>query len=63
MVFRLREMDYHSRVRTLELYALDARKVRGDLRYTNSLFVTGRAERFFSLSYTSHMRGHDRPLF
>jgi hypothetical protein len=59
----LRNLSYPVRRSRLKLFSLKYRRLRGCLIYTYRLFQSHEQNQFFSLSRTSHLRGHSRKLF
>jgi hypothetical protein len=62
-VHGLSNTSYTIRMRILDLYSLDVRRLRGDLMFTYSLFQSGLAEVVFDMAETRHLRGHERKIF
>ncbi|MBM6549301.1 hypothetical protein H7673_10610 [Streptococcus dysgalactiae subsp. equisimilis] len=63
MVHGLHNRPYRERLETLQLFPLDARRLRGDLILVFQLFSSGRESEFFVLSETENLRGNGRKLF
>ena len=67
LVPSLREKTFEERLRKLDLFPLEERRVRGDLIIATFKILTGLvdvdASSLFTLSQTSNTRGHDMKLF
>ena len=63
LVCGLRNIDYPSRLRTLNLFPLEYRRLRGDLIFTFFLFRSGLAEKFFIMCPDNNRRGHDKKIY
>ena len=48
------------RLKSLSLYPLERRRLRGDLIFTFNLSVKGRLEDFYSLAQIDRLRGHSK---
>jgi hypothetical protein len=63
LVCGLRNVDYPSRLRELNLFPLEYRRLRGDLIFTFFLFRSGLADKFFTMCPENNLRGHDKKIF
>lgn len=61
-VHGLKSLSYPERLRQLNLYPLDLRRLRGDLIFTFMLFQQNQAETFFTLDTNTQLRGHNKKL-
>jgi hypothetical protein len=66
MVPELKELSYEERLKQLNLYSLERRRLRGDLIETFKILKgldKVNAEQFFSINATGRTRGHSMKLF
>ena len=63
LVCGLRNVDYPSRLRILNLFPLEYRRLRGDLIFTFFLFRSGLAEKFFTMCPENNRRGHNKKIY
>ena len=61
-VVGLRNLSYTDRLKSLNLYPLERRRLRGDLIFTFNLSVKGRLQDFFTLAKVDRLRGHSKKL-
>ena len=59
----LRDLPYADRLKSLNLYPFDVRRLRGDLIFTYVMFAKGEAEQFFTAGDCDSLRGHNKKLF
>ena len=63
LAYGLRRAPYTNRMKILNLYPLDVRRMRGDFILLYSLFESGQVAQLFCSATTDHLRGHERKLF
>ena len=63
IVSGLHNVQYEERLRLLNLYPLQLRRLRGDLIFIYVQFAQGKIEELFSLADKGSLRGHDYKLY
>ena len=66
LVWKLKNLPYEERLKKLDLYPLEQRRLRGDLIETYKI-LTGKenldCEKFFEVAKSSNLRGNSRKLY
>ena len=66
LVWKLKNLPYEERLKKLDLYPLEQRRLRGDLIETYKI-LTGKenldCENFFEVAKSSNLRGNSRKLY